>query len=78
MQNDEKNKLLMEAIANGVCSLLRERMKSIYNDVIAKDYITNSQREVWEKCFKSYHALGGNGIIRDMNEEIRELTIREA
>lgn len=78
VDNEEKNKLLMKAIASGVCSLLRERMKSIYQDVINKGYITSAQREVWEKCFKSYITLGGNGIIKDMNEEIRDVKIREA
>ena len=37
--------------------------------------ITTNQRREWDKMFNIYQNLGGNGLIADMDAEVRELDI---
>ncbi|MGX8833956.1 hypothetical protein ACWG0P_07055 [Amedibacillus sp. YH-ame6] len=75
-ERKNKNEGREEAMRIGMCSVLREHLVKLHAEATSQGYITRRQRERWEEMFKSYHALGGNGMITDMNDEIRDLPIK--
>lgn len=62
-----------KALQLGVQALLRDRIIQAYNHYKEKGYCPIYGRENIEGLYKQYHALGGNGTITDMMEDLREL-----
>lgn len=78
IRNDRKSLRMEheEAIDAGLRSILRELLVQLHKDVTDQRHITRRQRERWEELFIAYHRLKGNGMITDMNDEVRELPIK--
>lgn len=66
-----KDKALVEAI---LC-LLRVKLIEYHDKYVAENHIPSYAFENWTKMFSAYTALGGNGLIVGMNEDIQKLKI---
>jgi hypothetical protein len=62
-----------EAIKLGIQALLRDRIIEQYNKWMEKEYIPIYALENVTAMYKQYHALGGNGTITHLYEELLEL-----
>lgn len=62
-----------EALKVGVQALLRDRIIEIYYHYTEKGWMPLDVRNSLEACYKSYEALGENGVIDDLVEQLREL-----
>lgn len=71
VDEETKDIALQEAI---VC-LLRVKLIEYHDKYVNEEHIPSYAYENWTKMFKSYTALGGNGLIVGMNEEIEKLPI---
>ena len=61
------------ALKEGVQSLLRDRIIQLYYHYTEKGWMPLDVRNSLESCYKSYEALGENGVIDDLVEQLREL-----
>lgn len=64
------------AIGKGVLCLLRKDLIDEHAKYTEKGYITSKALESGMEMYHAYKALGGNGMIDHMEEEIRNLPIR--
>lgn len=62
-----------DALKEGVQALLRDRIIEIYYHYTEKGWMPLDVRNSLEACYKSYEALGENGVIDDLVEQLREL-----
>lgn len=62
-----------EAIKLGIQALLRDRIIQSYNSYTEKTYCPIYARENIEALYKQYYALGGNGMITNLIEHMRDL-----
>lgn len=62
-----------KAIAKGVQDLLRGEIIHHYNKAIDRGYCPIHTKQLVEEQYKSYHALGGNGVITEIYKELLEL-----
>lgn len=73
-QNAESNRRETGAIKDGVKALLKDRLiqgyKHYINDV---GYADEHDRENLENVYKQYHALKGNGDMKDLRKTFRKL-----
>ena len=65
-----------EAIKLGIQALLRNEIIEQYNKYMDKEYIPIYAVENVTAMYKEYHALGGNGTIKQLYEELLELPHR--
>ena len=69
----EKN----EAIENGLRDILRIQILDSYDKCVENGRkITVSRKDAIDSAYKSYHALGGNGTITKLVEEVKRLPTR--
>lgn len=66
-----------QAMENGMLALLRVRLIDYHEKYTAKGSIPNYAYENWEKMYKAYQGLGGNGMVVQMDEDIRELKMQK-
>lgn len=71
-RNDEK------AQRNGTQALLRNQIISNYNQYKGEKTIPIYARENVLNLYESYHALGGNGAVTDLVEELRKMPSKES
>ena len=73
-KNAEENRKETGAIKDGVKALLKDRLlqgyKHYINDV---GYADEHDRENLENVYKQYHALKGNGDMKDLRKTFRRL-----
>ena len=62
-----------KAIGNGVKALLRDRIIQSCNNYKDKGYCPIYARDNINNLFKEYEALGGNGTVKALVEEIKKL-----
>lgn len=62
-----------DALKAGVQALLRDRIIQSYNHYTEKGWIPIYAKESIDACYKSYEALGDNGVIDSLMEQINEL-----
>ena len=63
-----------DALKAGVQALLRDRIIQAYNHYVQdKGWIQIYAKESIDACYKSYEALGDNGVIDNLMEQISEL-----
>lgn len=72
-KEDEENR--DKALTEAILCLLRVKLIEYHDKYVAEGHIPSYARENWSKMFKAYSALGGNGLIVGMNEEIKKLPI---
>jgi len=76
-KQDKKRKLEQDAIKKGIQALLRDSIINQYNKYAEKKYIPIYALENVTAMYKEYHALGGNGTITHLYEELLELPNRK-
>ncbi len=64
------------AVELGVQALLRDRLVQAYYHYAERDWITLHGLEAVEGMYQQYHALGGNGTVTKLMEDIRRLEVR--
>lgn len=63
-----------DALRAGVQALLRDRIIQAYNHYVCeKGWIPIYAKESIDACYKSYEALGDNGVIDSLMERLNEL-----
>lgn len=65
------------ALRDGVTCLLRVQLIEYHEKYMDKHGIPNYAYENWEKMYKAYRELGGNGMLIQMDEDIRELEFKK-
>ena len=65
------------ALENGLVCILRKHLMDEHEAWMAKGYITPQALESGIAMYKAYKALGGNGMIDHMEEEIQNLPIKD-
>lgn len=68
--------LKQTAISNGVLSLLKIQLIEYYNKYMKSENIPTYVYENWTEMYKSYEVLGGNGVVKRMNEDIEEKKLK--
>lgn len=76
-KQDKIRKAEQEAIKKGIQALLRDRIIEQYNKYMEKGYIPIYAMDNVEAMYREYHALGGNGTITDLYEEMKGLPHRK-
>ena len=72
----EKEKLENEkesAVMNGVLALLRVKLIEYHKRYTDEGEISTYGFENWTLMFDAYQNLGGNGMVKKMDEEIKEM-----
>lgn len=65
-----------QAIEDGLRDLLRIQILDNYERCVAAgNTITVSRKDAIDSAYQSYHALGGNGTITRVHQEIMEMRI---
>lgn len=72
-QEDEKEK--SEALCNGVLQLLKIQIIEYHDKYMAGDNIPPYVYTNFDSMYKAYKALGGNGTITRMKEDIDKLRV---
>lgn len=63
-----------DALKAGLQALLRDRIIQAYNHYVQdKGWIPIYAKESIDACYKSYEALGDNGVIDSLMEQLSEL-----
>ena len=71
----EENIKKEAALQNGLVCLLRIQLIEYHSKYMELDGIPSYAYENFELAYKAYKALGGNGMIEHMWEDIQELQI---
>lgn len=56
--------------------LLRVQLIKYYAEYIQLGEIPSDAYQNFEEMYEAYHDLGGNGMVKKMHEEIKELHIK--
>lgn len=73
LENQESN-----AVKNGILALLRVQLIEYHGKYTERMEISTHGYENWCLMYSAYVALGGNGMIVHMNEEIEDLHIKNS
>lgn len=65
-----------EAIENGVRDMLRLTILDNYERCKSAGIISVARKDAVDSAYQSYHALGGNGTITRVHEEIMAMPIK--
>ena len=63
------------ALSNGVLSLLRIQLIEYHDKYMTRSNIPLYVYENWDDMYSSYKALGGNGSIKRMNDDIQKIRL---
>ena len=74
LKNQKKDR---DANSRGTMLLLRVQLIEYHNKYTAIGYIPSYAYENFCEMYAAYHALGGNGMITKMKEEIDELNLKK-
>lgn len=61
------------SLKNAICALLRDRIIVIYNRYTEKEYFPIHERENLQHLTSEYYALGGNGIVKELEAKLSVL-----
>lgn len=76
MEKDRADKTREKALENGLTCLLRVKLIEYHSQYMSERSISRNGYENWTLMYKAYEDLGGNGMVKHMNEEIESLDIR--
>lgn len=65
-----------DANSKGTMLLLRVQLIEYHEEWMARGYVTKHGIENFLEMYKAYHALGGNGMVTHLLEEVNELPIK--
>ena len=68
---EEKQK--SEAIAEGVKSLLRDKIITSYNKYAERGFCPIYSKQSLEQIYLAYHQLGGNSVAKDLYEKLLKM-----
>lgn len=68
-------KIRSQAIESGVRDILRMQILDTYERCKATGNITVSRKDAIDSAYNSYHALGGNGTITQVHNELMTMQI---
>ena len=71
----QKEKMRNQAIEDGVRDILRMQILDTYEKCTQAGKISVSRKDAIDSAYRSYHALGGNGTITQVHNEIMEMPI---
>ena len=71
----KEEKARNQAIENGVRDILRMQILDTYERCKASGTITVSRKDAIDSAYNSYHALGGNGTITQVHNELMTMPI---
>lgn len=74
-EREQKQEVKEKALEEGVLCLLRAQLIEYHTKYMESDYISTNGFQNWMLMYKAYKALGGNGLIEHMKEEIEGLHI---
>lgn len=73
----EQERRRNEAIENGVKDILRIQILDTYDKCIGNGRVISvARKDAIDSAYKSYHALGGNGTITQVHNEIMTMAIQ--
>lgn len=72
----QKQKKDRDANSKGTMLLLRVQLIEYHDKYTAQGEIPSYAYENFNEMYEAYHALGGNGMITKMHEEIEELHLK--
>lgn len=72
----KQNKEKIKATDDGICCLLRVKMIEYHDRYMKEESISTHGLENFILMYESYKALGGNGMIEKMYNEVRGLKIK--
>lgn len=64
---------MFKALKEGLLSLLRAEIIRSHDKYTKKEFCPIYAKDAIEKAYKAYHALGGNGTITTLYNEVMEL-----
>lgn len=65
------------ALKQGVRALLRSELMRTHHEAMRQGWCTTTDKEVMERMYQDYHALGGNGIATTLHDEMMRLPTRD-
>ena len=71
----KEEKVRNQAIENGVRDILRMQILDTYERCKVAGTITVSRKDAIDSAYNSYHALGGNGTITQVHNELMGMPI---
>ena len=72
----EAERMRNEAIENGVKDILRIQILDTYDRCKSDGVISVARKDAIDSAYRSYHALGGNGTITQVHNEIMQMEIK--
>lgn len=73
----KKQEERVKALENGVLCLLRKELIAEHEKWTERGYITSKALENGLLMYAAYTELGGNGMMKQMKEEVQSLPIKE-
>lgn len=68
-----KRRREQECLRTAICALLRDRIIAVYNRYSEKEFFPIHERENLAHLTSEYYALGGNGIVKDLEKRLASL-----
>ena len=72
----KKQKQDRDANSKGTMLLLRVQLIEYHEEWMQRGYVTKHGIENFLEMYNAYHALGGNGMVTHLLEEVNELPIK--
>jgi len=72
----ETREIRQKAIGDGVLSLLRIQLIEYHDKYMTEEDIPSYVYENWDEMYSAYEALGGNGMVKRMKEDVDRLRLR--
>lgn len=69
----QKNREKSEAMDGCMTFLMMQEMKRTYDRYEATGYCPMNEKLIYEKAYKAYHALGGNGPITELYKQVMQM-----
>lgn len=73
LQTQKKDR---DANSKGTMLLLRVQLIEYHEKWMEREYITKHGLENFVEMYDAYHALGGNGMVTKLLEEVKKLPIK--
>lgn len=74
-EKEEKHEQRETALENGVVCLLRVKLIEYHTKYVNLEHISSHGLQNWLLMYDAYKALGGNGMVDHMKDEIEKLHI---
>ena len=76
-QHQRRSDARQQAAERGIQALLRDRILQAYYHYAERGWITLHGLENVEALYREYRALGGNGAVVKLVEDLRDLEVRD-